>query len=453
MPRRLRAPRNLRKGEKSHVHCGLSLLRSVVCRALSLTGLLVLCGALIEAPAGHAARPVPAPQRLWQHFPLNGQGTSSNPSPPPAPRAKIHEAPLRPPTPAPAPRAGGARSRGAKAAMAVVLTAIAATLVLAGAYWAPRRRRRRLLELLRLAPGWLSNALRRLVLPMVSVAGDAISALTSTRLSLRPFRRRFRLAHAARRFRASRRAPALALAGAASAPGAAGRTARELPSLHLTSRLAWWRRGQVAPPEARASNTGAGADEEPDTQSGLILGRLLPYSLRSGDETEVPASSQHTLQQTAVGPGRAPAVSTATTIIESVSTRVGTELERARDGHYALSLAALQLQPRDDLALEPSGVHAAVETAARELLGEGADVEVVVSDDATLWLILPGVLPKRAHAVAELLQTLLASSGAKTSSVAVVGYPRDGTTVNRLVRRCLHALSGEPTPEEEAAPA
>jgi hypothetical protein len=179
--------------------------------------------------------------------------------------------------------------------------------------------------------------------------------------------------------------------------------------------------------------------------SNLIVGRVARYPLRPSDETEA-APTTPGAQPQAADPS-ASSASPEVTTLESVATRLAAELERARNEHYALSLTALKARASDDLA-PGTRVHGTVETAARELLGGPAELDLVASDNATLWLILPGVLPKRAHAVAEHLQTLLA---ADALTIAIVGYPRDGTTAERLVQRCLNALSGESTAEDEAA--
>jgi hypothetical protein len=133
---------------------------------------------------------------------------------------------------------------------------------------------------------------------------------------------------------------------------------------------------------------------------------------------------------------------------ETLHKRIGGELERAAQTHIALSVVAARLHPSADLAPDLSGVDTAVVTAARQVLGEDAEIAVVDSHDDTIWLILPGVLPKRSRAVAAQLRTTLAPHG-HAPAIAVAGYPADGKTSEALVERCLDEIARSPTSEEE----
>ena len=413
---------------------GLSRFRGLARPAVSLVSLIVLCGALVAAPTGRAADPTP-PNQLWKEFPLNEQGTRSNPSQPPPPATV--RAPLQPP-PRQAPPAadtGGGISNGTKTAIVVALAAaLAAVLIVAAALWPPlRTRRRRLAAQLGSAPArWraMLAGLKRRLPAGRTIAGGA-------------FARR-------RDARKTRRAPALAFASATSSPDASRGNVRESPTMRLAARLAWWRRAKAdALPEPRLAHDGeAGVEGGPDEHSDLIVGRLVHYSLRPGDgalHSGDDAKPEPAQEQAAVQ-SELP-VEPATLTADPFAARLGIELERARDGHYALSLAALYVGQGD---LEPFEVREAGETTARVILGDSSDIDLLVSDDGTLWVILPGVLPKRARAVAQHLHDLLAP-GESSPTIAVVGYPRDGTTVKRLVERCRETLSGEPP--SDGAPA
>jgi hypothetical protein len=77
----------------------------------------------------------------------------------------------------------------------------------------------------------------------------------------------------------------------------------------------------------------------------------------------------------------------------------------------------------------------------------------LLGDEDVLWLIIPGVLPKRARTAADHLTTLLASGGTDVVGLAILGYPRDSTSAEGLVERCKHLLSGELSTGDEKPPA
>ena len=279
----------------------------------------------------------------------------------------------------------------------VLFVALAAGLLVAEAHWAPLRKGfRRLLEPLR---------------------GDA--------------RRRLR----------SRGAPVLALAGA---PPPEPTDTRPSPFVRSASRLNPFRRRKTRPGGTAALQRGrAGSREEPAHPA--VVDRLAQYSLAAPQAAAPPVPDAPPPPEAAKEvPGAPPAPAT----LETVHARIGDQLERAAETHLALSVVAVRLQPSAELAPDLSGVDAAVVTTARQVVGEDAEIAVVDSDDDTIWLILPGVLPKRSRAVAARLRTTLARHG-HAPAVAIAGYPADGKTSDALVERCLDEIARSPISEEE----
>jgi hypothetical protein len=103
------------------------------------------------------------------------------------------------------------------------------------------------------------------------------------------------------------------------------------------------------------------------------------------------------------------------------------ELARARREHLALSLLLVE-------AADPVNVEQAIAEAAR------LDGAAVRSDGASGgWLLLPGVIPRRAR---ELTETVLAAAAADGDQVAVgiAGYPRHALSTDALFRMSRRAL-------------
>ena len=75
---------------------------------------------------------------------------------------------------------------------------------------------------------------------------------------------------------------------------------------------------------------------------------------------------------------------------------------------------------------------------------------MVESEDDIVWLILSGVLAKRAHAVATQMSEILALDPHRLT-VAAVGFPADGANAELLVRRCLGLIAQASTTDEEVA--
>jgi hypothetical protein len=399
--------------------------------ALSLAAAMVLFVGIAAPPTARAAGD--PPKHLWRTFPLNGQGTTPDRAVPP-PR-DVRSTPTPTPTATPTPTgepAGPSRDDGrgaiANAAIALLLaTALVAALVFAETKWAPLRRRQRRLR------DWLHETARR--------RAESPAA----------------------------RGPALAFAAASQPPRAADATARQSPVVHRASRLNPWRRHKKAA-GGRSRDTDA-ENQVPDA----VVRRLADYSLappREPDsvvaldppetlaehpeaqplptpETDAPAAEPPPLPEPEELADRREVPQSATAF-DTLCTRVDTEIARARDEHLALSIVALQLHPIADVAPDLSGVAEAVESASHELLGQGAKIVVVESEDDIVWLILPGMLAKRAHAVAAQLLEILAPVRHHVNAAAV-GFPADGASAELLVRRCLDLIAQASTSQEEVA--
>jgi hypothetical protein len=245
----------------------------------------------------------------------------------------------------------------------------------------------------------------------------------------------------ARRRPRSRGVPVLAVAGA---PPLEPVDTRPSPVVRSASRLNPFRRkktksGRGAPARQRG---GAGSTEEPAHPA--VVDRLAQYSLAAPDAAAPRVSDAPPPPEAAK---EVPGAPSAPATLETLHARIRAQLERAAKTHLALSVVAVRLQPSADLAPDLSGVEAAVVTTARQVLGEDAEIAVVDSHDDTIWLILPGVLPKRSGAVAARLRTTLAPHG-HVPAIAVAGYPADGKTSDALVERCLDEIARSPASEE-----
>jgi hypothetical protein len=222
----------------------------------------------------------------------------------------------------------------------------------------------------------------------------------------------------------------------------------------------WRRHKKTARAPSRETDAARSAkDEEPDA----VVRRLADYSLAQprsepasvsdsdppdtlAEHTEAPAAEPPPLHEPEEERADRREVLQAATTFDTLCARVDTEIAHARDDHLALSIVALQLHPKADLVPDLSAVAEDVGRAARELLGQGADVVMVESEDDIVWLILPGVMAKRAHAVAmQLIEILTPDRHGVTA--AAVGFPADGPSAELLVRRCLDLIAHASTSE------
>jgi hypothetical protein len=188
-------------------------------------------------------------------------------------------------------------------------------------------------------------------------------------------------------------------------------------------------------------------------QADLMVDRVAPYTHR-GQNAEEPSNMDVDREATSAPFAQTPAAeqsrdaagaaSSATATdhgvgrLEDVLASIDEHLDRARVGHYALSVAALRLHQVSD-TLEPYNLRQTVEGAVRDF-GNLTRFDVVLSDDA-VWLILPDMLPKRARAVTEHLNVALGGRRDDEAKIVVVGFPNDATTAERLVQRCVHLLA------------
>jgi hypothetical protein len=378
----------------------------------------------VAAPSAAGAGGDP-PKHLWRTFPLNGQGTTPNRDAPRPRDARSTPAPAPTPTPTPTrdpfrPSQADGRRDIANGAVALLLTAaLVAVLVFAEMRWTPLRRRQRRLR------DWLHEAARR------RSESPAV------------------------------RGPALAFAAASQLPKSPDATARQSRVVRRASRLNPWRRHKktARAPSRETDAARSAEDEEPDA----VVRRLADYSLAQprsepapvldpdppdtlAEHTEAPSAEAPPLHEPEEERSDRRDVPHGTTTFDTLCTRVDTEIAHARDEHLALSIVALHLHPKADLAPDLSGVAEDVGRASRELLGQGAEVVLVESEDDIVWLILPGVMAKRAHAVAMQLIEILAPDRHGVTAAAV-GFPADGASAELLVRRCLDLIAQASTSE------
>jgi DNA invertase Pin-like site-specific DNA recombinase len=76
--------------------------------------------------------------------------------------------------------------------------------------------------------------------------------------------------------------------------------------------------------------------------------------------------------------------------------------------------------------------------AAVDAQSTGRDDIVWHEDDRASWVALPGVLPRRAQAIAD--ETLRAHVGAADLPIGIAGFPRDAATAEALIDRCRMAF-------------
>ncbi|HEV8250390.1 MAG TPA: hypothetical protein VGQ15_10495 [Gaiellaceae bacterium] len=110
----------------------------------------------------------------------------------------------------------------------------------------------------------------------------------------------------------------------------------------------------------------------------------------------------------------------------------------ARETHHALTLVAVRfVDAPDEAAPEPDELRERVQTAVRQALVSTEEPEVVVdSEERLVWVVLPGLLPKRALDVVSEARRLLHEDRTTPVTVAISAYPRDGATAEELVHHC-----------------
>ena len=473
--------------------------------------MLCCCACLFVAAAAasnssaDAAKKPRGPQELWQKFPLAGQGTVPAP-PQPAPQTtRTLKAPL-PPTAAQTPShsRSGSSDRTKWVIAILVLAAIAVALIFAQITWGvlsrvgkgPRNvlrwlgdfvdrpadivtgmlerialRRRRLLDWLADFPdrsadiasgllerfAWRQRRLLRWLGELPSRWADALSDATRSLLdglaAVANFgiRSHGRGRHPGTAHRTIAKLPAFAMGGRA-LPASPSVLAEPQSHARLAFRVGRWRRRQEPMPQ-----------EEAPAASFDVHSRVALYSLRPREDLAersdvrpepdfVETSDAEHEDIVAPADLTEAAPETATTPEDPILVSVGLHVEQARQEHYALSLAAVQLQPQTD-DLHPFDLRRTAEDTVHEFLGDVVGVEVLLGNEDVLWLIIPGVLPKRARTAADHLKTLLASGGTDVARVAVLGYPRDSTSAEGLVQRCKHLLADESSADDDGTAA
>ncbi len=137
---------------------------------------------------------------------------------------------------------------------------------------------------------------------------------------------------------------------------------------------------------------------------------------------------------------------------QGLSLLLGDEIDRAARGHHALALVGAQLaHGAADPGLGAYELRQKTEAFLHDALGPAAQGKLFLDGEAGIvWLILPGVLPKRAVQVAREIGAIMEQSGLTPSALAVAGYPRDGSTAEELAVRCREAI--ESIVRESAGP-
>jgi hypothetical protein len=114
----------------------------------------------------------------------------------------------------------------------------------------------------------------------------------------------------------------------------------------------------------------------------------------------------------------------------------------ARHPHHAVALVAARLESTTaEHGVGPSEVAQKVERLLRDLAGSVGENELFFDrDKQLLWLILPGVLPRRAHEITRMLRALMDRGGIGPDALAVAGYPRDAATAAELLAQVEAAI-------------
>jgi hypothetical protein len=121
---------------------------------------------------------------------------------------------------------------------------------------------------------------------------------------------------------------------------------------------------------------------------------------------------------------------------------LGDQIVRARQARHALALVEARLAAEaDDRESGRRELRQRLDVLLQTAVGPAAQGELLFEGkEGIVWLILPGVLPKRALEVARELSALMEQCGLPPSALAVAGYPRDGKTAEELADRCRAAI-------------
>jgi hypothetical protein len=123
---------------------------------------------------------------------------------------------------------------------------------------------------------------------------------------------------------------------------------------------------------------------------------------------------------------------------DAVAQALNEHIEGARARHYAFTLIAVRVTPRDgDTEAEERALRDRVAADLRQLVAATEEPDVVLDvEDDVLWVLRPGLLPRRATVLVAELDRLLHGRGMPPVTVAVAGYPRDGVTAADLLEHC-----------------
>ena len=159
-------------------------------------------------------------------------------------------------------------------------------------------------------------------------------------------------------------------------------------------------------------------------------------------EPEEPAAAPAEAQATAAELPEPGHVDRAEEPEQALMSMLGDQIDAARQTHYALTLVAVRLvDTPDEAAPEPEELRDRVRAAAHQALVSTEEPELVVdAEDHVVWLVLPGLLPRRALDVVSEARRLLYEDRMSPVAVVVAAYPRDGATAAELVNHCRAEL-------------
>jgi hypothetical protein len=426
-------------------------------------GFALLCCSLTVAAlatAPDAATETAPPAKLWEQFPLNGQGTT------PAPQ----EATLRPDKSARVPDvtvrvgkranrgvfrppvSGGSKASSAPSAVATselssLWTALASAgvglgLTIAGLVavaWIKRREGRRRERLGRpRARGAVAGVFRRLGSRAMFVRWKPRASRIDIRRPafLRPPAHVYAFAHERR-------------------PSGS-------PTLFEARRddaQDGWRMalGRLRRSRRKVESAPTGGDRPDDegasTRSIELIGT---YSAPAAGSSQ-PVADDAPTPERREEPGEAPVTPAATAPVEhepdepesrppehgdAVTAMLRGQIEVAGQRHHALTLVAVRfIESGDEAAPEPEELRERVRAGVREAVPSTEEPALVVdAEDRLVWLALPGLLPRRALTIASDVRRLLSEAGLTSPAAAVGGYPRDGATAEELVAYCRAEL-------------
>jgi hypothetical protein len=388
--------------------------------------------ALIAAPVAAGARGHPQPQRLWHVFPLNGQATVTAPATSSKPRAIAPQTataltstnrarPAHVPNVATPPAGHSARSSGSSWGhwQWLAVGFVCLQLVAGVAWWGYRRRNH-----LRLRVSFdLTSRVKRLARWLNDFGASRLARLTVWS---------DRFAHRGRAFRAhaERFMSAQQWRGLRSRAEAGIEAVRGL--LSAINRI----RSDVAARLARADHPAAepvlrwqdGPLPSDDPEWDAVAAEPEPTVASEGGEVGAYAAETS-------GPGSGDA--------DDLVGVLHRRIEEARSAHRALAVVGARLaKTRGDPGIDPHQLKHYAELAAGDAIGAQTSADFSVDrEERSVWLVLPGVLPRRAAGIARRLEELLESAGIPVVRTSALGYPRDADCAEALGVRCHELIA------------